>query len=64
MLTHGNGPQVGSLLLQQEQEDPPAPSLSACGVMAQGQIGYMLSQQMYEQLERRWKHVPVACQIT
>lgn len=64
VLTHGNGPQVGSLLLQQEQGDPPAQPLSVCGAMTQGQIGYMLSQQMYEQLERRWKHVPVACLIT
>lgn len=64
VLTHGNGPQVGALLLQQEQADLPPQPLSVCGAMTQGQIGYMLSQQMYEQLERRWKHVPVACLIT
>lgn len=64
VLTHGNGPQVGSLLLQQEQADLPPQPLSVCGAMTQGQIGYMLSQQMYEQLEQRWKHVPVACLIT
>ena len=64
VLTHGNGPQVGALLLQQEQADPPAQPLSVCGAMSQGQIGYMLSQKMYEQLEQRWKHVPVACLIT
>jgi carbamate kinase len=32
--------------------------------MSQGQIGYMLSQQMYRKLEQKWKHVPVACLIT
>lgn len=64
VLTHGNGPQVGSLLLQQEQAELPPQPLSICGAMTQGQIGYMLSQQMYEQLEQRWKHVPVACLIT
>lgn len=64
VLTHGNGPQVGSLLLQQEQANPPAQPLEACGAMSQGQIGYMLAQQMYRQLEQRWKHVPVACLLT
>jgi carbamate kinase len=64
VLTHGNGPQVGALLLQQEQGEPPAQPLEACGAMSQGQIGYMLSQQMYRKLEQNWKHVPVACIVT
>lgn len=64
VLTHGNGPQVGSLLLQQEQGDPAPQPLEACGAMSQGQIGYMMAQQMYRQLELRWKHVPVASIIT
>jgi carbamate kinase len=64
VLTHGNGPQVGALLLQQEQGEPPAQPLEVCGAMSQGQIGYMLSQQMYRALEERWKHVPVACLVT
>ena len=64
VLTHGNGPQVGALLLQQEQGEPPAQPLSVCGAMSQGQIGYMLAQRMQAQLERRWKHVPVACLLT
>lgn len=64
VLTHGNGPQVGALLNQQEQGEPPAQPLEICGAMSQGQIGYMLAQQMQIQLERRWKHVPVACLLT
>jgi carbamate kinase len=64
VLTHGNGPQVGALLLQQEQGEPPAQPLEASGAMSQGQIGYMLCQQMYRQLEQRWKHVPVATILT
>jgi carbamate kinase len=64
VLTHGNGPQVGALLLQQEQGEPPDQPLEACGAMSQGQIGYMLCQQMYRQLEQRWKHVPVATILT
>jgi carbamate kinase len=64
VLSHGNGPQVGALLLQQEQGEPPGQPLEVCGAMSQGQIGYMLSQQMYEALEAQWKHVPVACLVT
>ena len=64
VLTHGNGPQIGSLLLQQEQGEPPEQPLEVCGAMTQGQIGYMLSQQMYRKLEQKWKHVPVACLLT
>jgi carbamate kinase len=64
VLTHGNGPQVGALLLQQEQGEPPGMPLEVCGAMSQGQIGYMLSQQMSRKLEQKWKHVPVACLLT
>ncbi|MEF8757371.1 MAG: carbamate kinase [Halobacteriales archaeon] len=64
VLTHGNGPQVGALLLQQEQGSPPPQPLEVCGAMSQGQIGYMIAQQMHRQLEQRWKHVPVASIIT
>jgi carbamate kinase len=44
LLTHGNGPQVGALMLQQalgEAEAPPLP-LDALTAMTQGQIGYLL----------------------
>ena len=44
VLTHGNGPHVGSLLLQQalgEGEAAPLP-LDALIAMTQGQIGYLL----------------------
>ncbi|MDP8011404.1 MAG: carbamate kinase [Thermoplasmata archaeon] len=45
-LTHGNGPQVGMILLQNEQAKdivPPMP-LDVCGAESQGMIGYMLEQ--------------------
>jgi carbamate kinase len=43
ILTHGNGPQVGNLLLQQEccPEIPPLP-LEILVAQTQGQIGYMI----------------------
>ncbi len=45
-ITHGNGPQVGSLLLQQEvaKSIAPAMPLDVCGAQSQGQIGYMIQQ--------------------
>ncbi|MGB6012750.1 MAG: carbamate kinase [Desulfobacterales bacterium] len=43
VITHGNGPQVGNLLLQQESCDKvPKMPLEVIGAMTQGQIGYMI----------------------
>jgi len=42
VLTHGNGPQVGALALQQEGGEVPALPLDALTAMTQGQIGYLL----------------------
>ncbi|MFP4266464.1 MAG: carbamate kinase [Spirochaetaceae bacterium] len=44
VITHGNGPQAGSLLIQQEEARDlvPAQSLAVCGAMTQGQIGWMM----------------------
>ncbi len=51
VITHGNGPQVGNLLLQQEacQEVPKQP-LEILVAQTQGQIGYMLESTLDEQL--------------
>ncbi|MCD6414678.1 MAG: carbamate kinase [Candidatus Diapherotrites archaeon] len=46
ILTHGNGPQVGAILIQQEEarrKVPPMP-LDVCVAQSQGEIGYMLQQ--------------------
>jgi carbamate kinase len=45
IITHGNGPQVGSLLLQQkaaESATTPSMPLDTCGAMSEGMIGYWL----------------------
>ncbi|MGC8562896.1 MAG: carbamate kinase [Thermoplasmata archaeon] len=44
VLTHGNGPQVGAILLQNEfaSSVSPAMPLDVCGAMSQGNIGYFL----------------------
>ena len=48
VITHGNGPQVGNLLIQQEESAPDIPQqpLDICVSMTQGQIGSMLQQVM------------------
>ncbi|HUR13115.1 MAG TPA: carbamate kinase [Mycobacteriales bacterium] len=55
VLTHGNGPQVGRLLLQQElaaDEVPPMP-MDVCGALSQGQLGYLVAQALDNELRRR-----------
>jgi carbamate kinase len=42
VLTHGNGPQVGLLALQQEGAEVPPLPLDALTAMTQGQTGYLL----------------------
>jgi carbamate kinase len=45
VVTHGNGPQVGNLMLQQQiaaSEKTPAMPLDTCDAMSQGMIGYWL----------------------
>ena len=51
MITHGNGPQVGNLLLQQERcpDLPPMP-LEILVAQTQGQIGYMIESTLESEL--------------
>lgn len=52
-ITHGNGPQAGNLLLQQEvaQSLVPPQTFDSVGAMTQGQIGYMLQQTLQNFLQ-------------
>jgi carbamate kinase len=51
VITHGNGPQVGNLLLQQEScSEVPKMPLEIIGAMTQGQIGYMLESSLDDAL--------------
>jgi len=43
VFTHGNGPQVGNLMLQQESSDLQKMPLDVLDAMSQGQIGYFLA---------------------
>lgn len=52
-ITHGNGPQVGNILLQNEMAKDTLPSmpLDVCGAQSQGMIGYMLQRALRGELE-------------
>lgn len=66
VVTHGNGPQVGRILLQQEAAAPaiPAMPMDVCGAQSQGQIGYLLAQAMDNALRAAGTQVPVLCLVT
>jgi carbamate kinase len=66
VITHGNGPQVGAILLQQEagSSQVPAMPLHACGAMSQGLIGYMIQQSLINELRKAGIDMPVATVIT
>jgi carbamate kinase len=55
VLTHGNGPQVGRILLQQEAAAPAVPPMpmDVCGAESQGQVGYLLAQALGNALRAR-----------
>jgi carbamate kinase len=58
-ITHGNGPQVGNLAIQQEQgaHMVPAQPLFVLGSMTQGQIGFMMQQNLHNELASEGKEV-------
>jgi len=66
VITHGNGPQVGRILLQQEYaaEHVPAMPMDVCGAQSQGQIGYLLAQSLDSALRRRGLPTRALCLVT
>ncbi len=61
IITHGNGPQVGNLMVQQEETKHlvPAQTMDIVGAMTQGQIGYMLQQTLMNCLKDEGIDTPV-----
>ena len=55
IIVHGNGPQVGNILLGQHaanSKDVPAMPLDTCGAMSQGSIGYWLQQALNDEFQK------------
>jgi carbamate kinase len=55
VITHGNGPQVGFILLRSELASHVLHTvpLDSCGADTQGAIGYMIQQSLYNEFKRR-----------
>lgn len=66
VITHGNGPQVGAQLLRSERASDQVPSqtLDVCGAASQGEIGYLLSQSLTDELSASGLQVPVVSLVT
>jgi len=66
VITHGNGPQVGNILIQQEMAKeviPPFP-IDVNDAQTQGSLGYMIVQALRNQLAERGLNREVAALIT
>jgi carbamate kinase len=65
-IVHGNGPQVGRILLATEaaKEITPAMPFDVCGAMSQGYIGYHIQQGLKLALAKRNRILPVVSVIT
>jgi len=66
VITHGNGPQVGNLLLKNElaREVVPAVPLHWCVAQTQATIGFMLQESLGDELRRRGLDRIVATLVT
>jgi carbamate kinase len=66
VLSHGNGPIVGNILIRNEaarDQIPPMP-LDVCGADSQGGIGYMMQQALDNELKRLGIQRPVTTIVT
>ena len=66
IISHGNGPQVGRLMLQNEagkSVTPPMP-MDVCGAMTQGMIGYHIQQGLSQVLRENGIDKPVCTVVT
>lgn len=66
VLTHGNGPQVGNLLIKNEAGKliVPEHTLDVCGAETSGSIGYIIEQSLQNRLVERHMNKKVATVIT
>ncbi len=65
-VVHGNGPQVGRILLASEtaKDVTPAMPFDVCGAMSQGYIGYHIQQGLKQALKDRGRDIPVVTVVT
>ncbi len=66
VVAHGNGPQVGRIVLQNEYATPVSPAMpfDVCGAMSQGYIGYHIQQGLTKVLRQRGSKKEVVTVVT
>jgi len=66
IIVHGNGPQVGNLLIQMEESVTKVPpfSLEVCDAMTEGSMGYMLEKAIINELRKNSVDKEVATLVT
>jgi carbamate kinase len=66
VITHGNGPQVGSQLLRSEagSSQTYAQPLDVCVAATQGELGYILQNTLRSELRKRGIEIPIAAIVT
>jgi len=66
IVAHGNGPQVGRLVLQNEYAIPVTPAMpfDVCGAMSQGMIGYHIQQALGKVMRARGINKQAATVVT
>lgn len=66
IIVHGNGPQVGNLLIQMEESYTKVPpfSLEVCDAMTEGSMGFMLEKAVINELRKNSQDKEVATIIT
>lgn len=66
IITHGNGPQVGFILLRSELANKAVHTvpLDSCGAETQGELGYMIQQCLHNEFRRRGIKRQVATVVT
>lgn len=66
IITHGNGPQIGNILLQNEaaKDIVPTAPLDVCVAETQGQLGFMIKKSLINTLRERNINKSVLCILT
>jgi carbamate kinase len=66
VITHGNGPQVGNILIQNERakDEVPAMPLDVCGAQSQGLIGNLIQQVLSNEIRQMGKSTEIATVLT
>ncbi len=66
VITHGNGPQIGAILLQNEaaKENVPPMPIDVCVAESQGMLGYLIEKALRNEASRRNRDIEIATILT